>query len=260
MSDFLTYELSIEPDAELEAAQTPPADVSKMRDCVISTTFINARRGRFDGKPAFFIVFESRFIPSHDIRFKYAEIIAEIAKPRGKRVPEDSLPSIIAYQPQSWTGKEALAKSRSATTVSGQTGISVPGNSILSGTTGFSRTKEVEREESKHAWVESIYKSKAVEWRLSENDGTRAGIPTPFRGAFIIDMKSNDEFFLRMSFRKLKLSKSMNPLTWWQGYTRTARPITFNGQSTIGEDVQGVDEMERDGFKLDSFVIKNWSL
>src|SRR5690606_28721725 len=145
-------------------------DVSDMRDCKITTTFINARKGGFDKKPAFLIVFESRFIPSHEIRFKYAEVVVEIAKPRGKRVPEASLPSIIACQPQNWAGKEASAKLRNQTTFSGQTTVSVPGSTFLSGSTGFTKTKEVEREELKNAWVQYIYKPKAVEWRLCEND------------------------------------------------------------------------------------------
>jgi hypothetical protein len=249
MDELVTsFELSLEPDTELAEADAQPFDVELIRRSKITTTISRARYGSFQDKSACLLTFESKFIPYYGVRFKYVEVELRIVR---------SDASIIAYMPHQWQGKPSTKPVHQTSRVGANPRASVGGMNVGIDT-GYER--HVERDEVKRAWLESVLESKVVTWRLSENDATREGVPKPFQGALII--AAEEELSIRVKYY-VKLSKSANPLSWWPGYARIAKPLKLD-RSIIGEgvgpDLNGIDAMEKEEFQLSLFVTTLWDM
>lgn len=244
-----SFELWLEPDAELAQPDAQPFDVELIRKCKITTTISRARYGRFQGQDACLLAFESKFIPYYEVRFKYVEAELRILR-------SDS--SIIAYQPHQWQGKSCTKPVQRAFRVGTNSGVPVSGRRNFSVDVGYEQHSK--RSEVKRARLESELESKTVKWRLSENDATREGVPNPLQGALII--AAGEELSIRVKYY-VKLSKSADPLSWRSGYARITKPLRLD-RALIGEgmgpEVNGIDAMEKDDFQLSSFVATLWDM
>lgn len=264
MAKFLenNLELCLEPDEELAPKDAVVLDVADVRKCKIVTSIKQARFGQHNGNRACLVVFEFSFVPSYQVRFKHVELVIRVMKPKGAHGGGSTIeqPTVIAYEPKRWLGhryERVIRHSMHAGANLGTLTRSVAGVEI--GPT-FGGERSEEYAEGQRASVMSVPGQTTAEWRLSENELAREGVPNPFRGALIVGCGLS--FAVRISFR-VRLSKSLDPISWRAAQARTTDVIPFDAETTmdgIGPPTCFIDNMEDDRFKLDSFVITDWEL
>ncbi|KIW18505.1 hypothetical protein PV08_02793 [Exophiala spinifera] len=262
MDSIAPIELHLEPDTELADADTIPFDAEEIRNCKIVTSVSRARYGKFRQSDACFLVVKVEFLPFYNIRFKYAEIELRLVKPsglaQGPALPQQ--PAVAAYAPKRWQGVQAAKNIQKSIHTGVNTGIATQAVTGVSAGAEAGVDHTVQYAEMRRAWVESELEQTMVTWRLCENDVTHEGIPKPFLGAVIVS--ATDSVAIRMRYY-VKLSKSVNPLSWTAGHARMSKPLTLD-RATIGQglgpDVEGIGAMEQDTFKLEDFAPTNWTL
>jgi hypothetical protein len=222
------------------------------------TSITQARYGRFHGKPACLFVFTANFVPYYDVRFKYVEVELRIVKSRSQS--DATTATFIAYEPKNWQGRRGAKTIQHSQHLATNTGLATQATIGVNAGVGAGVERNVEFTEMKRAWLDSELEPSTVKWRLCENDTTREGVPKPFQGALIIG--GEDGINIRMKYY-VKLSKSSNPLSWAVGHARMAKPLSLD-RATVGDGVgaavDDINEMEKNEFKLGSFVIESWDL
>ncbi|MCJ1423775.1 hypothetical protein MMC29_001659 [Sticta canariensis] len=259
-----TFELSLEPDAELAQPDALPFDTALIRQCKITSSITHARYGLFKNKRACLVGLSIQFLPHHSVRFKYVEVQARLLKPKlGSGDTNDNIsPSIIAYEPKRWQGKSQPKSVQKSAHFDANTGLptAIATGVDLGISAGLS--KGTEHTEPGRAWILSAaLNAMTVEWRLCENAVAQEGSPNPLQVATIVEC--GPKFSLRLSFQ-VKLSKSVDPLSWRAAHARLTKPLDFNseelGATGLGPDVHAIEKMDSDEFQLQDLVICEWDL
>ncbi|EPS37288.1 hypothetical protein H072_9103 [Dactylellina haptotyla CBS 200.50] len=231
-------ELVFEPDTELADRDEQPFSVQLIRESKVTTTATCVRYGRYRGKKACLVVLRCNFIPAYQVRFKYAEIELRIVRGDGS--------SILAYYPHAWEGKASILPVQ-------QTPMVGAAHANLDA----EYERHSERTGIKKARILSVLEESTVEWRLSENDVTREGVPNPFRAALIVE--TDGIFSIRLKY-EVNLSRSADPRSWRSAYARLTQPLDLSETSVgggIGPAVAGIEEMEKSSFDLSQLSLNN---
>ncbi|MCJ1269181.1 hypothetical protein MMC22_009070 [Lobaria immixta] len=259
-----TFELSLEPDAELTQPDALPFDTALIRQCKMASSITHARYGLFKDKRACLVGLNVQFLPHHLVRFKYVEVQLRLLKPKeGTGGTNDGIPpSIIAYEPKTWQGKSQPRSVQKTAHIDANTGL--PTGMATGVDVGFSAglSKDTQHTELDRAWmVSAALNTTTVEWRLCESAVAQEGSPNPLQIAMIVECGA--KFSLRLSFQ-VKLSKTMDPLSWRAAHARLTKPIDINseqlGSAGLGPDVRAIEKMDSDEFQLQNLVIRGWDL
>lgn len=258
-----TFELSLEPDAELAQSDAVPFDTALIRQCKIASSITHARYGLFKGRRACLVGLRIQFLPHHSVRFKYVEIQLRLLNSKqGSGETKDAMPpSIIAYAPKQWQGKGQPRLVQKNAHIGANAGLPTALATGVEAGFGAGLSKDTEYTELDRAWIASAtLNTTTTEWRLSESAVTQEGIPNPLQVALIVECGA--KFSLRLSFR-IKLSKTVDPLSWRPAHARLTRPLDFDSEQLgigIGPDVSAINEMDSDEFQLESLVVHDWDL
>jgi len=258
-----SFDLHLEPDAELQPMDTAPFDVSEIRKCKVATTITHAQLGSYSCQNACLVVLNFDFVAAYQIRFKYVELVVRLVKLKGNIAGAgqevNDRPEIIAYEPKRWQG--ARHSRQVQRNVGSDITATAPAVGGVSTSLGFVAARSIQFEEHQRASLSSVSETPTkVEWRLSENECTHEGVPNPLRTAMIV--RCGTAFAIKIGYQ-INLSKSINPASWRRAYARTSKAKEFDFSvmgSGFGPPVIGVDEMSREDFKLDSLVTKEWDL
>ena len=251
-------ELHLEPDSELAEIDVVPFDVEEIRKCKILTSIPQARYGKFGQVDACLLVVHIDFLPFYDVRFKYAEVEVRLVKDSTQ--PQGNKAFIKGYAPKRWQGFQGARNIQIGAHAGVNTSAATQAVTGLNAGVDAGLDRTIQYTELRRAWLNSELAETSVTWRLCENDVTHEGIPKPLIGALIIS--ASDHIAIRMKYQ-VKLSKSVNPLSWSAGHARMSRPLVldrgFVGQG-IGPEIALINNMEQEAFKLEEFAPTRWDL